>query len=84
MRTLKKEIVKACITEVAVSHNGIQGGDAGHGGFVNIRFKDIASTCMFVNGKETGLFDITFRGDHEREMLIEAMEMILKELKENQ
>ena len=84
-RKITKEFIQANILETTVEHNGCQGGDAGHGGFVRITFSDLSGTAMEVNnidycGSE---FSITFKGSSERETLIDSLDMILTELKNN-
>ena len=39
-------IVSLNVMEVQVADTGYQGGDAGHGGFVSLRIKDLASTKL--------------------------------------
>ena len=82
-RKITKEFIQANILETTVEHNGCQGGDAGHGGFVRITFKDLSCTDMEVNGVECEEFSITFKGSSERETLISSLDMILTELKNN-
>lgn len=82
-RKVYEEFVSANIIGVTLHHNGFQGGDAGHGGFVRINIKDISSTSMFVNGQESNEFELEFCGDAERETLLSALKMIVKELEEN-
>jgi hypothetical protein len=79
-----KEFVGANILGCEVYHNGYQGGDAGHGGYVTIHFKDICSTSMMLNGKYVEEFKFTFQGDSERDTLINALEYISHELKKDQ
>lgn len=82
-RKLTKEFISANVLETTVEHNGCQGGDAGHGGFVKITFKDLSCTSMEVNGIECEEFSFEFQGSAERETLIYSLEMILDELKNN-
>lgn len=82
-RKLTKEFASMNILETTVEHNGCQGGDAGHGGFVRITFKDVSSTSMEVNGVECEEFSFEFKGSTERDTLVESLEMILTELKNN-
>jgi len=82
-RKLTKEFISANVLETTVEHNGCQGGDAGHGGFVKITFKDLSCTSMEVNGIECEEFSFEFQGSAERETLIDSLEMILDELKNN-
>lgn len=80
MRKVYQEFTSANIIGVTVEHNGIQGGDAGHGGFVKIIIEDLGSTSMAIGGKETQKFELEIRGDCERETFISAFKMIVKEL----
>lgn len=84
-RKITKEFIQANILETTVEHNGCQGGDAGHGGFVRITFRDLSGTSMEINDIDycDSEFSITFRGSSERETLIASLEMILTELKNN-
>lgn len=82
-RKLTKEFISANVLETTVEHNGCQGGDAGHGGFVKITFRDLSCTSMEVNGIECEEFSFEFQGSAERETLINSLEMILDELKNN-
>lgn len=82
-KTVCQEFTSANILGVTVEHNGFQGGDAGHGGFVRIAFEDLSSTSMQLNGKYCDSFDFTFRGDTERETLLSGLKMIVKELEDN-
>jgi hypothetical protein len=77
------EFVSANILSVRLIHNGLQGGDSGHGGFVEVQFKDIASTFMELNDKEVSAFKIRFQGDTERSTFLDALKFIVKELEEN-
>ena len=78
-----QEFTSANILGVTVEHNGFQGGDEGHGGFVRIAFKNKSSTSMQLNGKYCDSFDFTFRGDTERDTLVSGLKMIVKELDRN-
>lgn len=80
---IEKEFVSCNILKAELEHNGMQGGDAGHGGFVKIKLKDQSSTCMFLNGQEASEIELEVRGDSERETLIEALKMIVAELELN-
>jgi hypothetical protein len=82
-RKLTKEFISANVLETTVEHNGCKGGDAGHGGFVKITFKDLSCTMMEVNGIECEEFSFEFQGSAERETLIDSLEMVLDELKNN-
>jgi hypothetical protein len=101
-RKVTKEFVSANMFDVDIHHNGYQGGDAGHGGFVDIKFKNFQDTSLEVsvvpsnhrtNLLDTDTFGVTiqepksiqliFKGDTERDTLVEALEFIVKELKEN-
>jgi hypothetical protein len=80
-RKITKEFASMNILETTVEHNGYHGGDAGHGGFVRITFKDVSSTSMEVNGVECEEFSITFKGSTERTTFVESLQFILDELK---
>ncbi|MBS1687047.1 MAG: hypothetical protein JSS76_20085 [Bacteroidetes bacterium] len=94
MRNVSITITDACVTTFKVSHNGLQGGDASHGGFVEIEIDNVSSTNLKVAVKQ--VFDtnpdykectgvkLKFAGDAERNNLIEGLELILHELKKNQ
>lgn len=101
-RKVTKEFVSANMFDVDIHHNGYQGGDAGHGGFVDIKFKNFQDTSLEVSvlpsNHRTNLLDfdtfevtikepdsiqLIFKGDTERDTLVEALEFIVKELKEN-
>jgi len=91
-RTVSESFVLCNILEVEVEHNGIQGGDGGHGGYVKIRIADVdGNTAMYAavtredgaKGDEAKEIMMTFRGDHERHTLLAGLKMIVKELKEN-
>ena len=102
-RKVTKEFVSANMFDVDIHHNGYQGGDAGHGGFVDIKFKNFQDTSLEVSVKpsnhRTNLLDVDtfevtikepdsirllFKGSTERDTLVEALEFIIKELKENE
>ena len=81
MRRLYKQIEGHNIIGLTVIHNGLKGGDAGHGGFIRIEIEDYASTSMEVNGDaECQKIVLTIRGDSERETFIEAFKAIIDEL----
>lgn len=79
-RKIYQEFSSANIIGVTLEHNGYKGGDAGHGGFVKIGIENLGNTCMEVNGKESNKIEICFRGDTERDTLLSALQMIIKEL----
>jgi hypothetical protein len=82
-KTIYQEFVSANIIGVTLDHNGLQGGDAGHGGYVTIGIRNMGSTSMEINGKPTDEFCLTIRGDAERETFLAAFKMIVKELENN-
>lgn len=65
-----------------IIHNGIQGGDAGHGGFVVIRLSNFDGT-LYVNGEETKSMFIRVEGDAERQTLIDIFKLVVDELENN-
>lgn len=81
-RVHEKEFTSACIAKVIIKENGIHGGDAGHGGFVNIIIKDEAGTYMEQNGKELiDKISFTVKGDAERGILSDMCLYISEVLK---
>ena len=82
-RKIYQEFTSANIIGVTVEHNGIKGGDAGHGGFVKIVIEDLASTSMELNGAQKTKFELKIRGDCERETFVSAFKMIIKELEDH-
>jgi hypothetical protein len=79
-KKIYREFESANILGVTLEHNGYQGGDVGHGGFVKIIFKDLGSTYMELNGEDCKKIELLFGGDSERNTLLEALKMIVKEL----
>ena len=77
---VERTYTDCCIIKVKLTHNGYQGGDAGHGGFVHLLIKDLSSTAMFVDGEPRAEFSFRVEGDAERDVLIRAMKDIIKEL----
>jgi hypothetical protein len=70
MITGEKIFVSADILEVKINANKLMGGDAGHGGYLNIEIK---STNQFeINGQYTYFFNMYVMGDSERENLRDA------------
>jgi hypothetical protein len=82
-RKIYQEFTSNNIIGVTLEHNGFGGGNASHGGFVKLKIKDLASTYMTLNGIDCNEFELMFRGDSERETLLSALKMIVKELEEN-
>lgn len=83
MRTVKITQSKGLVLyDLETIHNGIQGGDAGHGGFVVIRISDFDGT-LYVNGKETKSMFIRVEGDAERQALIDIFKLVVNELENN-
>jgi hypothetical protein len=95
IRKVYNEFTSANIIGVTVEHNGYHNGDAGHGGYVKITIKDLASTAMECNVVENmGFLDVyqhddvaaielIFRGSTERATLLAALKMAVKELEEH-
>ena len=78
------EFMSANILGVELRDTGNRGGDSGHGGRVLIKFKNIGSTDMRVNGQYMDEFTLFFGGDSERDTLIAALKFIVKELEDNE
>jgi hypothetical protein len=88
IRKIYNEFTSANIIGVTVEHNGYQGGDSGHGGYVKILFEDLASTDMEANMikgnfNEPDKIELIFRGSTERATLLAALKMAVKELEEH-
>jgi len=75
----------ACITAFSFQTNGYQGGDAGHGGYLQIAIEDLAGTMMnavFDNEpmpqSAPGINKITIRflGDCEMQNVAEGLEFL--------
>lgn len=79
-RKASTTFISANSLEVTVEHNGYKGGDAGHGGYVTVELIDQGGTCMEIYGKDTERICFTFRGDYERDTLIQSLKFIIDEL----
>lgn len=83
MRILKITQSKGLVLyNLEIIHNGIQGGDAGHGGFVVINIRDFDGN-LYVNGKKITAMRIRIEGDAERQSLIYIFSSIIDELENN-
>lgn len=82
-KKIENTFTDANLLTVTVEHNGFQGGDAGHGGYVKVTFNGEGNTTMEVNGKAVEKFNFTFRGDSERRTLLEGLRLIVRTLEEN-
>ena len=75
----------ACISTVEFRTNGPQGGDSGHGGFLEVTFTNLASTQMeaIVNGKKFEVQSLTlkFLGDDEMSMASKYFDFLGRKLK---
>jgi hypothetical protein len=71
------------IITVDVTDTGFKGGDAGHGCVVKFSIKDESSTCMYVNGMETGHFELELRGDSERRTFLNALKFAVDIIETN-
>jgi len=73
-----EQIVDYCIMDYTVEHNGYMGGDAGHGGYLNIVFETDYGTYWEVNGKvQPGKLSIRLEGDSEKEVFITMLKNIV-------
>jgi hypothetical protein len=75
-----------CIGSVEFCTNGPQGGSEGHGGFLRVAFRNIASTSMEVEvddatPERADKIAITFRGDAEIIACIESLEFLAAKLR---
>lgn len=77
---------RECVGTDEFRTNGPQGGDAGHGGFLEVKFTNSASTTLeaIVDGKK---FDVAksltlrFLGDAEMQVALECFEFLASKLK---
>ena len=69
-----QEFINFSMFEVEVETNGYQGGDAGHGGYLEVEFKNTSATsweCIVDNSKQKEKTEfprsvkLIFRGDSE-------------------
>ena len=79
----KIQISNACIINAGIEENGYQGGDAGHGGFVQLLIENKGGFCFKVKTVDDEYFELLVQGDAERDVLIESLEFWLKELKDD-
>lgn len=75
-----------CLGSLELRTNGPQGGDAGHGGFLELTFTNSGSTRLdvSVNGTEFEAVDfvkLKFCGDAEMEIALECFEFLAAKLK---
>ena len=78
----REDIVDCNILRVEAGTTGLKGGDTGHGGRTYFSIEDKGSTDMNVSVFNNG-FQVELGGDTELETIIEALEFIVKTLKEN-
>lgn len=80
-----QEFINFSRLEVAVETNGYQGGDASHGGYLKIEFKDLAATnweCIMKGYFEKERInlpksvELIFRGDGEIQNFYESIKHI--------
>ena len=81
-RIITSTIVSDNILRVHVLHNGIK--EKRKASEVTIAFDNDTGTNMTVNGNHTEFFQFSFKGAAERDTLIRSLEVIVKELKENE
>lgn len=88
MKNGKYEYSNACLGSVSFETNGMQGGAAGHGGFLEIRFDtDGGSTALDVevDGKVlhgVKFVALKFQGDAEIGSAIECFEYLAEQLQD--
>lgn len=84
-----QEFINFSIFEVTVETNGYQGGDAGHGAYLEVEFKDLSATyweCTIDNHIEKEKTELPrsvkfiFKGDAEIENFYESVKHIKKYL----
>jgi hypothetical protein len=83
----KYEYESACVGHVEFRTNGPQGGDAGHGGFLEISFDTSRCSTALDANVDGSKFDnverltFTFRGDAEMNAAVECFEYLARELR---
>ena len=82
-RKLYQEFTMANILAIEVIHNGMKGGDTGHGGFVNIKITNESCTDLRIDDRNVEVVQFSVHGDHERETLIQALKAAVIELETN-
>jgi hypothetical protein len=75
-----------CVTAIEFRTNGPQGGGASSGGFLEITFENLASTCLeaAVNREELQEADsikLKFKGDAEMEAAFQCFEFLVTKLR---
>ncbi len=78
----------ACILDLMVEHNGEVSGDAGHGGFINLKLEfDSFAIDVDFKGEEKAdsinnlqSMSISILGEYERKTFISALKIIVDEL----
>lgn len=83
-KSIRKTFEDANILTATIEHNGFQGGDAGHGGYVRLTLQNDSSTWMLLNGQEADKIEIEVMGDAERRTLLQALKMFVEELEEEE
>lgn len=69
------------LMKVSLLQNGNDYGNSGNGPVVKIKFEDQACSQIYLNNEHSDGFTIEFRGISERNQIVSALELILKELK---
>lgn len=74
MVDVKRQFSDACILEVQVQTNGLQGGDAGHGSHTVVALRDLGGTDLSVRFDESSRGAIIeVQGDAELRVLAQAL-----------
>ena len=78
-RTVKETFQSHNVLSAEVEHNGEMGRDS----LVKVTLKDEGCTEMYIEDEKVQTVSFELHGGAERETLIQALEFILTELKEN-
>lgn len=79
VRIVSEEFVSHNIIKVTLTDKGNKN-DNYHDVSVTVKFEDLASTSLYLNGEYCDSFEFTFEGHAERYTFLEAFKMIVREL----
>lgn len=83
-RQLSETYYNHSIMSASVNHNGKQLNDGCNNGYVEIILKNEGCSNMNCEILDDNSFKLKFIGNSERENLLKALKMIVKELEENE
>lgn len=82
----RHEYVGHCVTAIEFRTNGAQGGGANSGGFLEVTFENLASTCLEAAANREELHEVNsislkFKGDAEMEAAFQCFEFLVTKLR---